>query len=40
MTGSITSREVNFRIQGLKIEELLGGSQCSGVGTSFDFPYY
>lgn len=44
MTGSITSREVNFRIQGLKIEDLLSGSQCtrSGVdiGTPISFPYY
>lgn len=44
MTGSISSREVNFRIQGIQIEDLLNGSQCtrSGVemGSSFAFPYY
>lgn len=42
MTGSITSREINFRIQGIHIDELLSGYQCkrSGIemGSSVSFP--
>lgn len=45
MTGSINSNEVNFRIQGIAIEDLLNGSQCRGGGglereASIYFPSY
>lgn len=31
MTGTINSREINFRIQALQINELLDGEKCSSV---------
>lgn len=44
MTGSISSSEVNFRIQGIGIEDLLSGSQCTRSGveveTAISFPSY
>ncbi len=43
MTGSMNSNEVNFRIQGVQINELLRGSQCTGGGIALEesiaFPY-
>lgn len=44
MTGSITTSEINFRVQGIGIDELLNDSQCTKSGVelepSFAFPSY
>lgn len=32
MTGTINPREINFRIQALQIDELIGGTICGGSG--------
>lgn len=42
MTGSMNSNEINFRIQALPTEELLGGTKCvpgqSPSKSDFGFP--
>ncbi|XP_037026149.1 major royal jelly protein 1-like [Bradysia coprophila] len=44
MTGSISSKVVNFRVQAIQIDELLSGSECTRagieMGSSISFPVY
>lgn len=34
MTGTLSDREINFRIQALQVDEILGGDKCIQGGFS------
>lgn len=41
MRGTKNSNEVNFRIQALPINQLLGGNKCNGASTyNYAYPFF
>lgn len=40
MTGTMNDREINFRIQAIQVDEVLGGDKCLGGPSIPNRPQY